>query len=251
MTGHPLSPTCFQDLNKTLDPASADRIISIIKSTKTINKKTDSPTTPTTKAIDTPRIDAKANSNQDAPPAKIRQIVSSFTSALGNESGGYRVEAIRLSVESLPNNLTADEIKSISGKETGGYKQSILDILSSRIQKNSLDPARVSNILQPDGGGYRYAQLLILAPYIRSQIDANDMVSILLGLYSSQRSDAISLLSEKIKTPIDEESIKSILGDLSGEARRTAIKSLITMQARSFESRPRTTSSRKPEKITR
>lgn len=220
----PLKPSCFQELTKGMSAEMADSVITTIKST----------TKATTENIVTPKNKNLLDTKKSASTAAPRPIIKSLAAALGNESGGYRIEAVKTSIQSLPNNLTADEILSIIEKETGGYKESLINALLPKIQPNSLDGSKIAKILNPDQGSYRRNHITILAPLIKPHIEAADVTEILEGLHGAQRGEAINLLAEKIKTPLSDESIVEIIGNISGDYRRSAIRALIEVQSASY-----------------
>ncbi len=168
--------------------------------------------------------------NYEKQNHQIRLAVETANSALKGTSFTNRSDALFALLQTLPDNLSANEIALLLDNEKNTYRADCLRLLLRRTKLNSLAASSIHLILSSESFSYRVGLIEKLYPYIQDPILAEDAVSILLTLENSYRVDALNLISPKIAKPLSAVSVSNLLHGISSSNKANGINAIFNQR---------------------
>jgi hypothetical protein len=175
-------------------------------------------------AID-PQLSSAVGPSPDAN-VTVRGQVQAIHIALAGQTMSSREASVASAQKSLPDDLTGHEIALLLGSESMSTRTSLLKILVSRTQKNSISPESVPAILANETMSTRESMTEIIVPYIAAPIAAEAAVKILGRATDCTRTRCLRYLAPIIKRPITPTDVNTLLNTITGSCRSDAIASL-------------------------
>jgi len=134
-----------------------------------------------------------------------------------------RLEAMRMALEALPDDLNANEVAALLGDATGNERGELLDLIAANVQPDSLHTQTAPDILGDAQDHARRRAIKTLAPLLQPRVTVPQALIILKGLHGEPRLAALRDLAPKLRKPIAPADQLALLAGLDLEQRRQAI----------------------------
>lgn len=211
--------------SRPLQPSGGESAKAQSSSPKSTQTAKVSPITPDSRPQESR---ASTPSQQVSPPESVRTSVRAVALALQGQTMSHRQASIAAALSSLPDDLSGPEIALLLADETMSSRSVILQLLTERTKKKSLDPRNVAAILAAEDMSTRESMTAMLAPLIKSPIAASLLDEILGPATDCTRTRCLRHLAPLVERPIPERDVEAILRSISGSCRSQAISFLFS-----------------------
>jgi hypothetical protein len=162
-----------------------------------------------------------ASSPVGAQPVTASDSLKSFLILIGNNTGPSRYKAIQENAQSLPNQLTTDDLLVII-KGTA-YRTDAIKLLINRLP-GQMPVNDALKILGTTTGSERFALIELVAPRLPAHISTKELSDLIVN--SSYRNDAIKLLVGRLPNPLPVPEMATLLAATSRSERYALIEML-------------------------